>query len=151
MKRLFCIILLGSVYIFSINISAFTIIGNVCDPDGNPIEFANITIYSISDTTFINGGITDKSGNYSVETLNSDSCFFKCSFIGYKPFLSIASTENKNINIVLAHDIFALQEVSVKAHAPVSKLTARGILTNVSIHYWALWGQRMTCLTTFRL
>ncbi|MCM1503898.1 MAG: outer membrane beta-barrel protein [Muribaculum sp.] len=112
--------------------SAFTINGKVTNSEGAPVEFANITLYNITDTTFVNGSITDVNGIYSVETPNFDSCFFKCSIIGYSPFITTASTENNAIDVILTRDAYMLKEVTINAHAPISELTARGVLTNIS-------------------
>ena len=114
------------------SVSALTVSGNVRELGGNAIEFANIALYNMVDTAFVCGTVTDGEGNYSLVTSDDSPCFFKCSFIGYEPFISIASTANSVIDVVMYRDTYALNEVTVSASAPENRLTARGLITNVS-------------------
>lgn len=111
---------------------AMTVRGNVTDRDKRPLEFANIALYSTADTTFVNGGITDVEGNFIIEVDGESPLFLKCSYIGYEPFIDIASPEKCEFNITMISGSHDLQEVTVIAKVPQSRLTASGLITNVA-------------------
>ncbi len=50
---------------------------------GNPIEFANIVIYSLRDSSIVSGGITDKTGYFSIDKIRYGQFFVEVNFIGY--------------------------------------------------------------------
>lgn len=122
---LLCIICPGIVF-------AMTVRGVVTDPDNRPLEFANITLYNMTDTAFVGGCISDVDGKFMIEIDSDENLFFKCSYIGYEPFINIASPENSEFNIILNPESHSLQEVTVSANIPQSRLTASGLITNVA-------------------
>lgn len=57
--------------------------GTVTDTDNNPIGYANVALYSLSDSVLIAGTITNETGQFSLTNeINSDA-IVKISFIGY--------------------------------------------------------------------
>lgn len=40
--------------------------GNVKDDSGNPLEFVNVTLQNLNDSTLIDGAVTDAEGKFSV-------------------------------------------------------------------------------------
>jgi len=42
--------------------------GRVTDNRHNPLEFVNVVLYALPDTTFITGAVTDSLGNYTITT-----------------------------------------------------------------------------------
>ena len=60
------------------------IMGKVIDSKANvPIEYANIAIYSVRDSSLVSGGITDAKGNFSIKKLSSGRFYMTVNFIGY--------------------------------------------------------------------
>lgn len=86
-----------------------------------PIEFANVVIYSIRDSSLVTGGITDKNGFFSIDRIKYGKFFVEINFIGYAkhtiPQISI-KPDKKNIDlgkIYLVINAEMLAEVSVEA------------------------------------
>ncbi len=49
--------------------------GKVMDNSGNPLEFANVALQSLEDSTLIDGSVTDAEGKFAVrEALSRYSC-----------------------------------------------------------------------------
>lgn len=88
---------------------------------GKPIEFANIVIYSLRDSSIVTGGITDKNGYFNIDQIKYGKFFIEIVFIGYGkhiiPQIAI-KPDNKNINlgkIFLVINAEMLSEVSIEA------------------------------------
>lgn len=60
------------------------ITGTVIDQTTNaPVEYANISILRAKDSTYVNGGITDNSGKFSIDKIPYGIYTVKIKFIGY--------------------------------------------------------------------
>jgi outer membrane receptor protein involved in Fe transport len=88
---------------------------------GKPIEFANIVIYSLRDSSIVTGGITDKNGYFNIDQIRYGKFFVEIVFIGYGkhtiPQIAI-KPDNKNINlgkIYMVINAEMLSEVSIEA------------------------------------
>ncbi len=65
--------------------AAGSITGQVYDADLNvPIEYANIVLHSLRDSSQVNGTITDKSGRFTLPGVRPGRYFVEVSFIGYR-------------------------------------------------------------------
>lgn len=117
-------ILLGCCFCFVI--SAQGIKGKVVDEAGSPLEFVNVVLLQLPDSTFIQGTITDENGLFSFPVTGDCLSF---SFIGYHPLSIKTSTLGKAI--VMTAESKVLNEVVVKGNLPVSKLTADGLKTQI--------------------
>ena len=53
----------------------------VRDEAAMPIEFANVVLYTLPDSTFITGTVTDKNGEAKLNYENVDSAFIRVSYI----------------------------------------------------------------------
>ncbi len=83
------------------------------------IEFASIVIYSESDSSLVNGTISDQAGSFQIDGINPGSYFIKVSFIGYttKLLASISLKKNESLNlgiITLEPDQTLLDAVDVE-------------------------------------
>lgn len=80
-KILFSILLCGLIMPIIAQIK-----GTVTDTDSNPIEFANVAIYSLPDSTLISGTTTDQEGTFLLlaDNSNSSNALLRVSFIGYE-------------------------------------------------------------------
>lgn len=59
--------------------------GTVVDESTNlPIEYANIIIYKMRDSSMVTGGITDLKGNFSIDKVPFGKYYIVLKFIGYK-------------------------------------------------------------------
>ena len=92
------IMILISFNLFSQNI----VKGYIKNTNGEPLPFANIYITTITDSTIINGTLSDIKGYYKFENKGNDRCILNVSYIGYEPKKDTIIFYGKNIN----HNIF---------------------------------------------
>lgn len=86
-----------------------------------PMEFANIAIYSLTDSALITGGITNAKGEFELNDVTYGAYFLEANFIGFQK--STVSTitldrQNRNLNvgeITLSPSTVALGEIDVVA------------------------------------
>ena len=87
-----------------------------------PIEAATVYLSAVKDSTVIDYTITDKNGNFSLETRKITQPFFlKISFIGYQSLKKEMDglVENKDFGtLYLTENEHVLNEVLIKAEAP---------------------------------
>ncbi|MBN2727710.1 MAG: TonB-dependent receptor [Bacteroidales bacterium] len=50
---------------------------------GAPVEYANVSIFSLPDSTLAGGAITDSTGTFVISSLKKGNYFMKISFVGY--------------------------------------------------------------------
>ena len=84
-----------------------------------PIEFASVAIYKSSDSTLLNGGITDVEGSFMINNLPQGSFYAVVSFLGYKSQtisgIQLGRNEKKSLDpIFLSSDLRELQGVDVQ-------------------------------------
>ena len=99
-----------------------SISGQLLDKTTNEaLQYANIQIYSLPDSTFLKGDVTKEDGSFKIEGIKAEKCFVKASFIGYIPVnKNITVTKGKDNpvgKIYLQEDSKQLAEVSVQAEA----------------------------------
>ena len=71
----------------AVNGSAQFITGSITDRQGLPVEFANIVLLSVPDSSFLQGTVSDESGSFRIQTGDSISIrtyVIKISSIGYQ-------------------------------------------------------------------
>lgn len=102
--------------------------GSVRDEADLPIEFANIALYSLPDSSLVSGTTTNSKGEFSLNSENPDNGFLKISFIGYKTKNVAAIPEQ---TIVLKTETTELDEVTVTAVRPSFKMDADGLSANI--------------------
>lgn len=102
--------------------------GVVSDTDSNPIEFANVAVYSLPDSTLITGTTTDQSGSFTIDADNSYNKLLRISFIGYETQTLVAEPEQK---IFLKSDTTMLGEVVVNGDIPRIRLRDDAVVATV--------------------
>ena len=102
--------------------------GVVFDIDNNPIEFANVAIYSLPDSTLITGTTTDESGIFIFNADNNSSKLIRVSFIGYETQTLAAEPEQK---IILKSDTTMLAEILVNGDLPRIRLRDDAVVATV--------------------
>lgn len=123
LKILFSLVLCGLIYPLSAQIK-----GTVSDLDNNPIEFANVAIYSLPDSTFITGTTTDELGLFEFTTNNSNDKLLRVSFIGYETQTLHAKPHQE---IILNSDTTMLSEVVVNGDIPRIRLRDDAVVATV--------------------
>ena len=122
-KILFSLILCGLIFPLSAQIK-----GTVSDINSNPIEFANVAIYSLPDSTLITGTTTNEFGAFEISTDNSNDKLLRVSFIGYETQTLPAKPEQV---VVLNSDATMLAEVVVNGDIPRIRLRDDAVVATV--------------------
>lgn len=102
--------------------------GTLLDQDKQPIEFANVALYSLPDSVMITGAVSDDKGNFSLNGNSTDDAFLKVSFIGYETQIFSAMKEQ---TIVMKAEASQLGEVVVSGSRKIFKLDNGGIIAAV--------------------
>jgi hypothetical protein len=89
-----------------------------------PIEYANIVLHNIEDSTIVTGTISDVKGNFNIERVPHGYFYLTADFIGYhKTFKSSINLNEKDNKIDLGilsleQSVLLLEEVKVTAEKP---------------------------------
>ncbi|HOY37945.1 MAG: TonB-dependent receptor [Bacteroidales bacterium] len=101
------------------------IFGTIIDNKSNePIEYANVSIYSLRDSTLVSGGISNKKGVFQITSLRYGKYYVDIDFIGYKKIRVndvFINPENNNVSlgkIKLSPAVEMLNEVEIEAEGP---------------------------------
>lgn len=103
--------------------------GKVTDTQNQLIEFANVALYSLPDSTLVTGTVTNQAGEFSLSPNGVKEAFLKISFIGYETQIVPATSEQ---NIVLKDDSKVLGEVVVQGTRKAFQMQNGNIVANVS-------------------
>jgi len=110
--------------------------GNVTNQDNSPAEFANVLLYTVSDSTYQKGSIVDFEGHFIFENVGFGNYYLIVSQVGSDNIRSETfEISTANAKKVLAPMIFtqgvALDEVVVTAEKALFELDAEKIVVNV--------------------
>ena len=120
MKKLSLIL---SVLISNVAIAQTTSIsGKLLDKTTNEaLQYANVQIYSLPDSTFLKGDVTKEDGSFKIEGIKAEKCLVRASFIGYIPVdknINVVKGQDNSVGrILLLEDSKQLAEVSITAEA----------------------------------
>lgn len=119
---------------------------------GNPVEFANIVVHSLQDSSIVSGGITDKDGFFEINRIYYGKFFVKVQFIGFGEHIIPEITINQRNNIVnlgtIQMELSAemLDEVSVEAYVDRVEYRLDRRVVNVSRDISAAGGSAVDAL-----
>ncbi len=136
-RNLFSILLVIIPVFFSNNViqAKNTITGTIKDSiSGEPLAFAQVSILQVSDTTLINGAITDYEGIFSFQTAGSGIHLLRVNFVGYEDFykqLYVESGKNDLGIINITPSVTQLGEVEITAAASLFRGEADRRVYNV--------------------
>jgi hypothetical protein len=102
--------------------------GRVIDANNQPIEFANVALYALPDSTIVTGTITDKNGEFSLTANDIGNAFLKISFIGYETQIVPATSGQ---TIMLKAENTVLGEVVVRGNLPKIQLKNDALVATV--------------------
>ena len=124
-------ILLGIAFLFCCFQPALsrTIDGIITDDNNSPLPYANIILFSLPDTTYLQGTVSQENGYFLIDG-SPDNCLLRISFMGYETLFLPCKAHMGNIVLKKSTDI--LGEVIVKATLPRYTLTSEGIQTQVA-------------------
>ncbi len=118
--------------------------GIVRDDSGNPLEFVNVTLQSLNDSTLIDGTVTDTEGKFTVMG-DSSPVFLKISAMGFEEMIIDNPSYNSG-DIFLVPASYMLGEAVVKGSRPMAKLKGDGVRVPVSGTYLANTGTAIEVL-----
>ena len=102
------------------------VIGHIVDESGQPIEFANISLYNEG---FINGGVSNENGDFVIPC-KAQRIILKVSYIGYKTVERNVSVGNIG-TISLQPETYMVKGVEIKGEIPQYKMTSGGMTVDV--------------------
>ena len=105
------------------------VIGRVIDEQGHPVEFANVALLSASDSTFLNGGVSNANGDFVIPC-RPGRMLIRVSFVGYKTHYQ-PCTVGEVGTLQLQPAEYTINGVTVKGHVPLYQMGSEGLVTNV--------------------
>lgn len=121
-----------------------TVTGTVTDDAGAPLEFVNVTLLSLPDSTLIGGIVTGQSGSFSLISPVTPS-LLRISSMGFED-VAIPDPRGDLGRISLSPLTLTLGEVVVKGSKPLTKLMSDGLQVAVSGSYLANTGTALDLL-----
>lgn len=111
------------IYIFLINLIVITVVaqekvtvsGKITDEEtGDPLEFASVSLLSLSDSSLVTGDVTNAQGSFNI-TVSPGNYILKAQFVSYLPkHKRIEASGDLSTNTIsLAQDVETLGEVVV--------------------------------------
>lgn len=98
--------------LYSANAMCQIFSGFLYDQDNTPVEYANIIVFSKSDSTMIKGTVSDATGYFSLDISNPKTCYARISSLTYKT-IYINKIDSQADTILLKSDTQLLNEVIV--------------------------------------
>lgn len=127
MKSILSILLL---FLMSFSVFAQNITGVVKDKEDNALEFVNVILLSLPDSTFITGTVTNEKGEFMLDPNKMDNgkMLIRLSFIGYETKIVPAAVEQ---TIILKDDNQILGEVVVQGNLPRIEIKNDALVTTI--------------------
>ena len=112
------------------------VIGRVVDAEGQPIEFANVSLHGAADpnssdrnSTYINGGVSNENGDFVIPCREKE-IMLKVTYVGYKTVTRHVSVGNIG-TVTLQPETFMVKGVEVKGEIPQYKMAQGGMTVDV--------------------
>ena len=123
LKQRYYLLFFFSLLLQQANAQQITITGKVTDPKGEPVPFANVIIKSTT-----NGAVTDFDGSYKIAAGANQTLVFSSQ--GFKT-AEVAINNQTSINVTLAEDALALDEVVLVGYGSQQKKDLTGAIALV--------------------
>lgn len=104
--------------------------GRVVDVLHHPVDFANVSLLNVQDSSFITGGVTNENGQFVIPC-EVRKAIVKVSCVGYQTQTRTFDT-GKIGNITLKEATMHLQKVVVKSSRPVVAIKGNALVTTVA-------------------
>ena len=112
------------------------VIGRVVDTEGQPIEFANVSLHGAADpnssdrnSTYINGGVSNENGDFVIPC-REKKIMLKVTYVGYKTVTRHVSVGNIG-TITLLPETYMVKGVEVKGEIPQYNAVQGGMTVDV--------------------
>ncbi|MBQ8521888.1 MAG: outer membrane beta-barrel protein [Bacteroides sp.] len=114
----------------ALHLQAQTINGQLTDEQGQPLPYANVVLLSLPDSSFVAGTVTDENGTFALEN-DGQGKLIRISSIGYVTLYRMYSSNHLG-TLQMTSDAQTLDEVTVKADLPKTRLKGDAMITGVS-------------------
>ncbi|MDO4164973.1 MAG: outer membrane beta-barrel family protein [Bacteroides sp.] len=109
-----------------------SITGRILDNQQCPIPYANIVQYSLPDSAFMAGSVSDSNGVFILTPQQTEKCFYRISSIGYIPVCRMPDAHTTDMgSICLFPDNLLLEEVVIKANLPTTRIKNDALVTHI--------------------
>ena len=138
MRYYFVLILLLLIQVVAFGQNTGSISGKAIDNQKNIVEFVNVFLTSVNDsTTIINGTVTNNTGSFVLTKVPFGNYLIHFQFIGFVNHQQPVwlNDANKNIDlgtIIMKQDAIALNSVEISAFRNLIQKTEEGIVVNAS-------------------
>ena len=109
--------------------AATKMIGRIVDTHHRPVDFANVALFNVRDSSFITGGVTNENGQFVIPC-EARKAIVRVSCVGYQ-----TASQTYNIGkigtLTLNEATMNLQKVVVKGHRKTFEMTNEGLVTQV--------------------
>lgn len=125
----------------------------VDDASGKPMEYANISVFSMRDSSLAGGAITDSKGFFKVDKLKPGFYKIKVDFIGYERYINTVKVNPQNPSanigtIKLKPASTQLSEVEIVSDKPLVEFTLDKKIINVEKNIITAGGSATDILRT---
>lgn len=111
------------------------IFGKVYDESNEPVNFANVALMSLQDSSIVDGCTTENDGSFHLKTNFQGDLLLKISFIGYNDFTqTITLQKESSINcdkILLTANSRILNEITVTGKIPLVTFEHSKAIVNI--------------------
>ena len=105
------------------------VIGRLVDEAGHPIEFANVSLLSDRDSTFLNGSVSNENGDFVIPC-NARRVTVRATCNGYQTLLRGVSVGEIG-TFVMHPETYSIGGVTVKGEIPQYKMTTGGMTVEI--------------------
>lgn len=138
MKKIFLtltsVTLLFTHFLFAQDSEKASIVGNITNQAGQPLDFTNVLLLNPKDSSLVKGTITDSTGAYLFEMVDNGLYLISATMVGYETNyygpVEVASA-NVKIPALQLTDGVTLKEVSVVAQKPFIEMQNDKLVVNV--------------------
>ena len=117
------------IYIECVQKSGAKLSGHIVDEKGAPMPFANVSLLSVADSSFITGGVSNENGDFVIPC-QMKHIIAKISTIGYKTVIRNAAV-GKMGTITLQPETYTIKGVEIKGEIPQYKMVTGGMAVDV--------------------
>ena len=104
-------------------------IGRIVDKHSRPVDFANVALLNVRDSSFITGGVTNENGQFVIPC-EVKKAIVKVSCVGYQTASHLYET-GKIGNITLHENTVNLKGVTIRAIRNSFKMGKEGLMVNI--------------------
>jgi hypothetical protein len=127
-------------------IGQYQLSGIISDLDGSPVPYSNIVLFSLPDSVFTKGNISDEKGHYSLEVPSEFEGYLEVSFMGYETVIKSLIEDQITYHFQLPPISNFLDEVMVVAKRPIFEKQADRLVVNPGSNITALGGNALELL-----